>query len=86
MALRRTTWAGLLAGASAGLLLGVFHLVASEPTVQQAIDREEARSRALGIVEGPALVSRAGQHVGLVVGAVLFGLALGLVFAVVYAP
>jgi predicted cobalt transporter CbtA len=84
-ALRRIFAPGLLSGAIAGLLVGLFHLIASEPTVQQAINLEEAKSKALGVAAEPALVSRDGQELGLVVGAVLFGLAVGLVFSVVYA-
>lgn len=82
--MQRMIGPSLAAGAVAGLALGLFHLLVSEPTVGRAIAFEAARQASPGAAE-PELVSRTVQQVGLVVGAALYGLALGLLFGVVYA-
>ncbi|HYT26115.1 MAG TPA: CbtA family protein [Actinomycetota bacterium] len=68
---------GLLAGLVAGLVSGAYLLVAGEPVIDQALRYEVMPA---GHVE---VVSRGTQHLGLVVGAVLYALALGGVFAFV---
>ena len=78
---------GLLAGVLAGLLAGLLSFTIGEPRVQAAIRLEEAAaatSAAGNAGAGPPAfeVTRAAQRVGLVVGLVLYGLAVGVLFAV----
>ncbi|MBB4684119.1 CbtA family protein [Amycolatopsis jiangsuensis] len=86
---------GLLAGALGGLLAFVFARVFAEPLVQSAIDYEAGRDEAQAALdkaaglpvetEGPEVFSRAVQgNLGIGVGMVLFGVAMGALFAVVY--
>ncbi len=74
----------LLAGLLGGLVAGLFHLLATEPVVQHAIDLESALRQAAGEPEGPEMVSRPMQHVGLIVGFLLYGLTWGLFFGLGY--
>lgn len=67
---------GLLSGALAGLVTGLVGLVYGEPTLDAAIALE-------GAGEEP-LLSRTTQQAGLVLGLVLVGAALGLLFALAY--
>lgn len=83
---------GMLAGLVGGLLAFLFARIFAEPKVQAAIDYEDGRSAAEHALEpGHAhehsheLFSRAVQgNVGLGVGIVVFGIAMGALFAVVY--
>jgi hypothetical protein len=86
---------GVLAGALAGLLAFVFARIFAEPVIQSAIDYESARDRvqsaldkAAGIAvpgEGPDIFSRTVQgNIGIGAAIVLFGAALGALFAVAY--
>ncbi|WIX83526.1 CbtA family protein [Amycolatopsis carbonis] len=86
---------GLLAGALGGLLAFVFARIFAESQIQAAIDYEsgrdaaqEALNEAAGMQmdhEGAEVFSRAVQaNVGIGVGMILFGVAMGLLFAVVY--
>jgi hypothetical protein len=86
---------GLLAGALGGLLAFVFARIFAEPQIQAAIDYEsgrgaaqEALNQAAGVAaeaEGPEVFSRTIQaNLGIGVGMVLFGIAMGALFAVVY--
>ncbi|WP_236790991.1 CbtA family protein [Amycolatopsis sp. GM8] len=86
---------GLVSGALAGLLAFVFARIFAEPQIQAAIDYEtgrdaaqEALNQAAGIAPEPAeseLFSRAIQaNLGIGLGMVLFGVAMGALFAVVY--
>jgi predicted cobalt transporter CbtA len=82
--LRKLLICGLLAGVVAGLLAFGFMSVAGEPSVDQAIAYEEAHSTESG-GESP-LVSRGTQKgVGLLTASVVYGLALGGIFALVFA-
>ncbi|MDQ1725200.1 MAG: hypothetical protein QOG52_2228, partial [Frankiaceae bacterium] len=75
---------GALAGLIAGLVEAAYGLAFVEPSLQRAIDLESARPKSVG--EAPTeLVSRAGQHVGLVVGLAVVGLTLGLLYGVALA-
>lgn len=72
---------GVLAGAVAGLLAFVFARIFAEPQIQAAIDYESGRDTVLA----PDVFSRAVQaNVGIGVGIVAFGVAMGALFAVVY--
>lgn len=76
----------LLAGVVAGLALGLFHLVVSEPIIDRAIElEEEHRAEAAPEAGHEAVFSRRVQKGGLVAGAVLYGLAVGLIFGGVWA-
>ena len=86
---------GELAGAVGGLLAFVFARIFAEPLIQRAIDYEsgrheaqEALDRAAGVSSGEhehEVFSRAVQgNLGAGVGIVLFGVAMGLLVAVVY--
>lgn len=72
----RTLLRGLLAGSVAGLATGLVALVIAEPTIEAAIALEPAG--------GEELFSRTTQQLGLVLGLVLVGAALGLLFALAY--
>ena len=87
---------GLLAGAIAGLLAFVFARVFAEPVISRAIDYESARDaaqstldKALGLPVYPEdheIFSRTIQaNLGIGAGMILFGAAMGILFAVVYA-
>jgi predicted cobalt transporter CbtA len=88
-------WRGMLAGATGGLLAFLFARVFAEPRIQQAIDYEDGRDHAQEALNSAAGIaphehgetfSRAVQgNVGAGVGLVLFGVAMGLLFAVAYA-
>jgi predicted cobalt transporter CbtA len=70
----------VVAGLVAGLVLGVFHWVATEPVIEQAIAIEEmSHSEA-----AEPVVSRDVQRVGLVVGSALYGLIFSAFFGVAY--
>ena len=69
---------GLLAGLAAGVLLGIFHLLVSEPLIDRALAVEE---KAAGTVE---LFSRGDQQVGLVMASALYGAALGGIFGFIW--
>jgi hypothetical protein len=84
-----------LAGALGGVVAWLFALWFAEPLIQAAIDYEAERGEAeaaldaaVGIAppeEGPEIFSRTVQGVwGIGLGMVLVGVALGLLFAVVY--
>lgn len=86
---------GIVAGTIGGVLAFVFGRVFAEPRIEWAIGYEggrnaaqEALDRAAGQPvpsEGPELFSRTLQGtVGVGVGVVLFGIAMGALFAVVY--
>jgi ABC-type dipeptide/oligopeptide/nickel transport system permease subunit len=87
---------GLLAGALAGLLAFVFARIFAEPQIQAAIDYESGRDAAQAALDkaaglaaepaGPDLFSRTVQaNLGIGIGMMLFGIAMGALFAVVYA-
>ena len=84
---------GLAAGGLAGLVSGLFSLLLAEPLMDRAIRLEEERAQHEHAGHGGGghahaaeeLFSRGTQHAGLVVTAVIVGLALGVFFALVYA-
>jgi len=92
---KRIIWRGLLAGAAGGLLAFLFARVFAEPQVQSAIDYEDGRDHAQEALNSAAgiaphehgeVFSRAVQaNAGIGVGMILFGVAMGLLFAVAYA-
>lgn len=77
---------GLIAGACGGLLATGFAELAGEPAVSRAISSGDAQAKAAGEAPDPGPVSRGIQgSVGLLTAAVLYGLALGGLFALVFA-
>ncbi|MFI6071983.1 CbtA family protein [Actinoplanes sp. NPDC051343] len=92
---KRIIWRGVLAGAVAGLLAFLFARIFAEPQIQQAIDYEDGRDHAQETLNAAAGIpahehadpfSRAVQgNVGIGVALILFGAAMGALFAVAYA-
>jgi predicted cobalt transporter CbtA len=78
---------GMLAGLVAGLLAFVFATIWGEPQVEHAIGFEELQSRLAGVHEhGEEVVSRDVQSTwGLLVGTCVYGVAIGGIFALVFA-
>jgi hypothetical protein len=77
---------GMLAGLVAGLIYAIFAYVFGEPQVDLAIAYEDQVAAAAGEPAGEELVGRGVQStVGLTVAAVVYGVAIGGIFALVYA-
>ena len=77
---------GMLAGALAGLLAFAFAWLFGEPQVNLAIGFEEHMHQMAGEAPEPPLVSRAVQStVGLLTGVVIYGSAIGGIFALAFA-
>jgi hypothetical protein len=92
---KRLILRGVLAGAVAGLLAFVFARIFAEPQINAAIAYESGRDAAQSALDkaagvpaeaaGPDIFSRTLQaNVGIGVGMVLFGMAMGALFAVAY--
>jgi len=73
---------GLAAGLLAGLLAGLFALFVGEPSVDQAIQLEEA---AAGGAQEEGIFDRTTQKIGLFFATGLFGVAVGGIFGIAYA-
>ncbi|HCT80396.1 MAG TPA: hypothetical protein DGT23_28310 [Micromonosporaceae bacterium] len=76
---------GGLAGACAGLFSGLVSLLLAEPTIDRAIALEHEKAAAAGEEHGAELFTRDVQHIGLLIAATLTGLAIGIIFGLVYA-
>jgi MFS family permease len=77
---------GMVVGIVAGLLAFGFAKIFGEPQVDRAIEFEDQLDRAKGETPGPELVSRPVQSgVGLMTGVVVYGTALGGLFALAFA-
>ncbi|MEU8104053.1 CbtA family protein [Nonomuraea muscovyensis] len=80
---------GLLLGLVAGLIAGAFAFAVGEPRVESAIALEEAAAAPPGHADHDhdhgAVVSRPVQKAGLFLATGLYGLAVGGIFALVYA-
>lgn len=88
---------GLAAGALAGAAAGLFSLLLAEPLMDRAVRLEEERGAAAdahehthgtaaqGVEHHADLFTRDTQHLGLVVTAVVVGLAIGVFFALAHA-
>jgi predicted cobalt transporter CbtA len=81
--LRTILTAAIVAGLLAGLTVAAFHLIFTEPIIDQAIALEEQHAESAGAHEEP-IVSRRAQKGGLVLGYLLYGLTWALPFGVVY--
>jgi len=83
---------GLLAGALAGLVTFLFARIFAEPVIQKAIDYEGARdaaqdalNKSAGHEEHAEVFTRTVQaNLGLGAGLILFGAAMGVLFAIAY--
>ena len=76
----------MLVGVLAGMLASGFAWVVGEPQVDLAIGYENQRHQMLGEAPEPVLVSREVQsNIGLATGIVVYGCALGGIFALVFA-
>jgi pimeloyl-ACP methyl ester carboxylesterase len=77
---------GMLVGLAAGVLAFVFAKIFGEPAIDKAIAFEHARNAAAGVAEEAPLVSRGMQStLGLLTATVIFGVAMGGIFALVFA-
>ena len=78
---------GLVAGLFAGVLAGAFAFAFSEPSIDRAIAIEERQAAGdpAALQEPPPPVGRDAQRAGLVFATSLYGLALGGLFALVFA-
>jgi predicted cobalt transporter CbtA len=76
---------GLVAGLVAGLLAGAFGFAIGEPRIEDAIEIEQASAHAGADGAEDAPVSRSGQRGGLFLATALYGLAVGGLFALVFA-
>ena len=83
--LLRLVGRGAIAGVVAGLLSAVVSFLLGEPSVRRAIELEEAAGRAAGRAEHAEVFSRTTQQGALFLVSMLTGLALGILFALVYA-
>ncbi|WP_040826094.1 CbtA family protein [Nocardia jiangxiensis] len=92
---KRIIGRGALVGALGGLLAFLFARLLAEPVIERAIDYESGRDeaqqaldKAAGLplpADGPDLFSRSVQSsVGVGFGMIVFGIAMGALFAVVY--
>ncbi|MFC6159974.1 CbtA family protein [Kribbella jiaozuonensis] len=93
---RKLILRGALAGAAAGLIAFAFARIFAEPQIQAAIDYESGRDAAQHALDeaaglpvehgGHDIFSRTLQaNIGIGVGVILFGVAMGALFAVAYA-
>ena len=82
--LLRLVGRGAVAGAIAGLLSAVVSFLLGEPSVRRAIELEEAAAHAAGQAEHAEVFSRTTQQGALFLVSMLTGLALGILFALVY--
>ncbi|MFC4056213.1 CbtA family protein [Actinomadura syzygii] len=87
---------GMLVGAFAGLLAFVFARIFAEPRIQDAIDYEGGRDEAQSLLDRAAGLPVAHEHadpfsravqgsVGIGVGIIVFGIAMGALYGVAYA-
>ena len=74
----------LVAGLAAGLVLGIFHFAFTEPLIDRAIALEEAASASGEGAPGVPVVSRGVQKAVVVLGSGLYGMVVGIIFAVVF--
>jgi hypothetical protein len=75
---------GALAGAVAGLLSGAVTFLLGEPLLARAIALEEGSHHSAGSPGHVEVFSRATQQLGLIVVALLTGVAIGVLFGIVY--
>jgi hypothetical protein len=86
MTVRNLLIRGMLCGLFAGLVGAVVAKLIGEGAVGQAILFESHKDAADGMASGPELVSRTVQNtVGLLTGMLVFGVAIGGLFALAYA-
>ncbi|MBI4187478.1 MAG: CbtA family protein [Chloroflexi bacterium] len=72
--------AAIIAGLAAGLAMGLFHFLLTEPVIDRAIALEEAAAQSYGVT----VVSREVQKGMLVIGSALYGALVGIIFALIF--
>jgi predicted cobalt transporter CbtA len=93
---RKLILRGVLAGGIGGVLAFLFARILAEPLIQQAIDYEEGREHAQAALNAAAGIAATHDHAdpisrtvqgnaGIGVALILFGMAMGALFAVAYA-
>ena len=83
--MKRILGVGCLAGLAAGIASALFAATAGRGPIRDAVALEASLSRATGGTHHEDLFGRGVQEIGGAVGLVVFGLALGVIFAVVLA-
>ena len=83
--MKRILGVGCLAGLAAGVAAALFAATAGRGPIRDAIALEDSISHATSGAHHEDLFSRGVQEIGGAVGLVVFGLALGVIFAVVLA-
>ena len=83
--MRRLLAVGSLAGLAGGLAAALFAATAGRGPIRDAIALEDATSHATAGAHHEDLFGRGVQEIGGAIGLVVFGLALGIIFAVVLA-
>ena len=81
--MRRLLGVGCLAGLAAGVAAALFAATAGRGPIRDAIDLEDSISHATSGTHHEDLFGRGVQEVGGAIGLIVFGLALGVIFAVV---
>ncbi|MGH3714965.1 MAG: CbtA family protein [Micromonosporaceae bacterium] len=75
---------GVLAGAGGGVLAAGFGFLIAEPVIDRAIEFEANRSHHEGGEAAAELFTRDTQHLGLLVAMIASGIAIGVLFSLVY--
>ena len=83
--MRRLLGVGCLAGLAAGAAAALFAATVGRGPIRDAIALEDSRAYASGGAHHEDLFGRGVQEIGGAVGLIVFGLALGVIFAVVLA-
>ncbi len=81
--MKRLLGAGCLAGLAGGAAAAVFAATAGRGPIRDAIALEESLSHATSAAHHEDLFARGTQEIGGAIGLIVFGLALGVIFAVV---
>ncbi len=74
----------VVAGLMAGLIVAIFHYVATEPVIERAIELESELGHLQEVTGERPLVDRGAQRLGLFLGFLLYGLTWGLLFSLLY--
>lgn len=83
---KRLILRGLLAGAAGGVLAFVFARILAEPLIRQAIEYQDGRAHAAGEAHEHEVFGRTVQeNLGMGTALILFGVAMGALFAVAFA-
>lgn len=75
---------GVLAGAGGGVIAAGFGFLVAEPVIDRAIAFEAARAHDAGEEHAVEVFTRSTQHLGLLVGLIATGIAVGVLYSLVY--